>query len=184
MVWPMKSGKMTDARDQVLSDLPLVPLVHVLDPAEEPGLDVRSLLDRTRHAFLLWLLAVTAADDQPVGGLVPAGPVTHRGLAPRGLRRHAGRATCPRRHRAGGRGGSSPRPGSPVAGPCGGHARPCRGSGSRGRGCSTWPTVAMHGSARGASRPRAGAPWRSRPPWRAAGQTCRRSGRSGRPCPG
>src|ERR1035437_661919 len=48
-----------------LDDLLLVALVHRLDAGEEPRLDERSLLDRTRHASLssALLLAVSRADD-------------------------------------------------------------------------------------------------------------------------
>src|SRR5450759_5853382 len=44
-----------------LDDLLLVLLVHRLDAAEEPRLDERSLLDRTRHASLLCLTACRGA---------------------------------------------------------------------------------------------------------------------------
>src|SRR5918993_2773903 len=73
-----------------LDDLPLVPLVHVLHPDEKPGLDERSLLDRSRHALTpLLRLAMPAAHDQATGRLAAPRPVPHRGLAPGRLRGHA-----------------------------------------------------------------------------------------------
>src|SRR6478735_2886509 len=69
-----------------LDDLLLVALVHLLDPAEEAGLDVRALLDRTGHRLLPPLLAMPGPDDEASGLLGPSGAIAHRGLAPRGLR--------------------------------------------------------------------------------------------------
>src|ERR671922_2770498 len=75
-----------------LADFLLVALVHLLDPAEETGLDERALLDGTGHRLLPpRLLAMPRADDQPSGRLGPPGAVAHGGLAPRGLGRHPGR---------------------------------------------------------------------------------------------
>src|SRR6476646_10723959 len=74
-----------------LHDLLLVAPVHLLDPPLEAELDERALLDGTRHLRPPSLLAMARADDQASGRLRATGAVTHGGLAPRGLRRHAGR---------------------------------------------------------------------------------------------
>ena len=114
--------------------------------------------------------------------LLRAGAVAHGGLAPRGLGRHAGGrlalATAVRmvarvHHHAAHLGPPAHVPRSD---------RPCRCSGSRGRGCPPgrpWPCSACRP---GAPRRRAGAPGRCRPPWPGAGPRRPRSGRSGRPC--
>src|SRR5262249_57534628 len=58
-----------------LHDLLLVALVHLLDPGEETGLDVRALLDRTGHRLLPPLLPMPRPDDQASGALRPPGPL-------------------------------------------------------------------------------------------------------------
>jgi len=45
----MNVGKMTGRAGPGLDDLLLVALVHLLDAAEEPGLDEGALLDGTGH---------------------------------------------------------------------------------------------------------------------------------------
>ncbi len=181
----MKSGKMTDGARPGPDDLLLVLLVHLLDAAEEPRLDERSLLDRTRHAARLLRATCAAATGRSIRPVVllRTGAVAHRRLAPGCLGRHARRrlalATAVRMvarghgHAAGlGSAAQVPRP-----------RRPCRGSGSRGRGCSPDRPLPCTGSATRRTSPDGQAHLgRSRPPWRAAGPRCRPSGRSGRPC--
>src|ERR1035437_6766369 len=58
---PDEIGKYDRRTRPGLDDLLLVALVHRLDAAEEPRLDERSLLDRTRHASLLCLIACRVA---------------------------------------------------------------------------------------------------------------------------
>src|ERR1035437_7336925 len=60
----------------------LIALVHVLDAAEQAGLDELSLLDGARHLVPSFrLLAMTGADDQATARLVAAGAQAHGRLA-------------------------------------------------------------------------------------------------------
>src|SRR5450759_2217281 len=88
---PDEVGKDHRCAGPGLDDLLLAPLVHLGNAAEEPRLDERPLLDRSRHALFSspLRLAVTGSDDEPIRRLVAPGAITHRGLAPGGLRRHA-----------------------------------------------------------------------------------------------
>src|SRR5664279_5966317 len=73
-----------------LDDPLLIALVHVLDAAEQAGLDERSLLDGARHLVPSFrLLAMTGADDQATARLVATGAQAHGRLAPGRLGRHA-----------------------------------------------------------------------------------------------
>ena len=138
----------------------------------------------TGHVCLLPLLAVTRADDQPPGRLGAPGAVAHRGLAPRRLRRHPGRglalAAAVRMVTWVHDDAADLRPLAHVAGAAGlaevlvlvvevadladrGHAAD-----------ADPPDLARRQPDLGVRRL----------PWRAAGRRCRRTGRSGRPCPG
>ena len=80
MVWPMNVGKITDARDQVLTTFFSLRL-FISSMTEEAGLDERALLDGTGHLLYLPAYADAAADDEASGGLRPPGAIAHRGLA-------------------------------------------------------------------------------------------------------
>src|SRR6185436_13666965 len=70
--------------------LALVALVHLVDAAEEAGIDEGSLLDGTAHRTLL-TSSIPATNDHLAGRLVLAGAQPHGGLAPGRLGWHAGR---------------------------------------------------------------------------------------------
>src|SRR4026207_1531797 len=73
-----------------LQHLALVALVHLVDPAEEAGIDEGSLLDGTAHRALL-PSSIATTDDHLSGRLVLAGAQAHGRLAPWRLGRHPGR---------------------------------------------------------------------------------------------
>src|SRR5689334_799004 len=85
----MKSGKMTDARDQVLRTFRSFRLFMSWTRARSRGwTNGPFLTDRDISGSFL-ALAMPAADDQAVRRLATPRPVAHCGLAPRGLRGHA-----------------------------------------------------------------------------------------------
>src|ERR671922_181437 len=90
-VWPMNSGKITDARDQVLTTFFSLRLFMAsMRPMSRASTKGPFLTDRDMSPCLP-LLPPPRPDDQPVGRLRPARPVAHRWFAPRGLRGHPGR---------------------------------------------------------------------------------------------
>src|SRR6476659_6653610 len=90
----MKSGKMTDARDQVLTTrFSLRLFMSSTRPFSRSSTNQPFLTERdTAQASSGLRLAVARPDDETAGLLVDAGAVAHGGLAPRSLGRHAGGA--------------------------------------------------------------------------------------------
>src|SRR5687768_16681551 len=86
----MNVGKMTDARDHVLTTFFSLRLfISSIRPLRRTSTNGPFLMERDIDPYLL--LAMPRADDQASGRLGPPGAVAHRGLAPRGLGRHPGR---------------------------------------------------------------------------------------------
>src|SRR5437763_16249976 len=87
----MKVGKITDARDQVLTTFfSLRRFISSTRPWRRSSMNGPFLTERDIFD-LPPLLAVTRADDQASGRLGATGAIAHRRLAPRRLRRHPGR---------------------------------------------------------------------------------------------
>src|SRR3954467_2636271 len=87
----MKSGKMTDARDQVLRTFRSFRLFMSCTRARSRGwTNGYDVTERDISGSFLGL-AMPAADDQATRRLPAPRPVSHRGLAPRRLRGHARR---------------------------------------------------------------------------------------------
>src|SRR5512146_806444 len=88
----MNSGKITDARDQVLTTrFSLRLFISPTRPRSRDSTNGPFLTDRDIAFSSPLRLAVPRPDDEPAGELGSPGPVAHRRLAPRGLRRHARR---------------------------------------------------------------------------------------------
>src|SRR6478735_12502079 len=86
----MKSGKITLARDQVLTTFFSFFLFIVWTrPRSRASMNGPFLRDRD-IAYSCLALAVPGAHDEAPGGLVASGAMAHRGLAPWCLGRHAG----------------------------------------------------------------------------------------------
>src|SRR5215210_3508154 len=84
----MNVGKMTDARDQVLTTrFSLRLFISSMRPRSRASMNGPFLTDRDMRSYLP-LLPAPRADDQPSGRLRPPGAVAHGRLAPRGLGRH------------------------------------------------------------------------------------------------
>src|SRR4029078_5592935 len=87
MVGPMKVGKMTEARDQVLTTFFSLRLfIASTRPWRRSSTNGPFLIERDM-LYLLPLLAMTRSVDEPSRCLRATGPITHRGLAPRRLGR-------------------------------------------------------------------------------------------------
>src|SRR5918993_4151564 len=92
MVWPMNVGKMTDARDQVLTTFFSLRLfISSMRPWSRASMNGPFLMDRDMCSYLPALATMPRTDDQSSGRLGPSGAIAHGGAAPRGLGRHAGR---------------------------------------------------------------------------------------------
>src|SRR5918995_1376990 len=88
----MNVGKMTDARDQVLTTFFSLRLfISSMRPRSRASMKGPFLMERDIVSYLPRLLAMPRSDDQSSGRLGPPGAVAHGGLAPRGLGRHPGR---------------------------------------------------------------------------------------------
>src|SRR6185503_11478768 len=86
----MNDGKITDARDQVLTTFfSLFLFICSMRPSRRGSMNGPFLIDRDISSPSP-LLPAPRADDQRAGPGA-AGAVAHGGLAPRRLRRHAGR---------------------------------------------------------------------------------------------
>src|SRR6266550_5846005 len=84
----MNVGKMTDARDQVLTTFFSLRLfISSTRPWRRSSMNGPFLIERDM-LYLLPLLAMTRSDDESSGRLGPPGPIPHGGLAPRCLGRH------------------------------------------------------------------------------------------------
>src|SRR5712671_253995 len=84
----MKVGKMTEARDQVLTTFFSLRLfISSTRPWRRSSMNGPFLIERDM-LYLLPLLAMTRSDDEPSGRLGPPGSIPHGGLAPRRLGRH------------------------------------------------------------------------------------------------
>src|SRR5215210_1119395 len=84
----MKVGKMTDARDQVLTTFfSLRRFISSIRPCSRSSMNGPFLIERDMLSYLP-LLPVARSDDQTSGRLRPPGAVAHRRLAPRRLGRH------------------------------------------------------------------------------------------------
>src|SRR5258706_11837143 len=84
----MKVGKMTEARDQVLTTFFSLRLFFSSTrPWRRSSMNGPFLMDRDMLS-LLPLLAMTRSDDEPSGRLGRPGSIPHGGLAPRRLGRH------------------------------------------------------------------------------------------------
>src|SRR5215213_3276424 len=87
----MNVGKMTDARDHVLTTrFSLRLFISSIRPRRRDSMNGPFLTDRDMCSSLP-LLPAPRADDQPSGRLRPPGAVAHGRLAPRRLGRHSGR---------------------------------------------------------------------------------------------
>src|SRR5512134_3959952 len=83
----MNDGKMTDARDQVLTTFFSLRLfISSTRPWRRSSMNGPFLIERDMLSSSL--LAMARADDEPSGRLGAAGAIAHRGLAPRRLGRH------------------------------------------------------------------------------------------------
>src|SRR5689334_1423199 len=88
----MNVGKITDARDQVLTTFFSLRLfISSMRPRSRASTNGPFLTERDIYSLPPRLLAMSRADDEASGGLGPPGAVAHRGRAPRRLGRHAGR---------------------------------------------------------------------------------------------
>src|SRR4029450_12152164 len=84
----MNVGKITDARDQVLTTFFSLRLfISSIRPRRRASMNGPFLTERDICSYLP-LLPPTRPDDQASGGLGPAGAVAHGRLAPRRLGRH------------------------------------------------------------------------------------------------
>src|SRR5664280_1717536 len=90
-VCPMKSGKMTDARDQVLTTFFSLRLFIVWTrPRSRDSTNGPFLTERDMPLSSALRLAVPRADDESARRLLAkAGPIAHGGLAPWRLGQHA-----------------------------------------------------------------------------------------------
>src|SRR4051812_3543017 len=85
----MKSGKMTDARDQVFTTrFSLRLFISSTRPFSRSSTNQPFLTERD-IALPYLRLAMPRPDDEASGEFVDAGAIAHGGLAPRRLRRHA-----------------------------------------------------------------------------------------------
>src|SRR5688572_21180727 len=85
----MKVGKMTDARDQVLTTFFSLRLfISSMRPRRRASMKGPFLTERDIDSYLPALAAMPRPDDDASGCLGPPGAVAHGGLAPRCLGRH------------------------------------------------------------------------------------------------
>src|SRR5687767_5788929 len=85
----MNVGKMTDARDQVLTTFFSLRLfISSMRPRRRASTKGPFLTERDIDSYLPALAAMPRSDDETSGRLGPPGAVAHGGLAPWGLGRH------------------------------------------------------------------------------------------------